>query len=150
MPFESWRSRFVLLGDEGKWKDSGRIYGFCFFKSAIFHQPGKIKNTQFLLFGFDADTCWQEIVMCCLPPFPVVGPGFSPTLPLRTLSKYQAKRAKIRVSTSNINSTCPMEELSMDSLMLDHLTPETGNKNISDLKVWEASVISLKALISKR
>lgn len=66
--------------------------------------------------------------MCCLPPFPVVGPGCSPTLPLPTLSKYQAKSAKIRVSTSNINSTCPMEELSMDSLMLDHLTPETGNK----------------------
>ncbi len=87
--------------------------------------------------------------MIVLSRFPCVGPGCSVTLPLHTLSKYQAKRAKIRVSTSNINSTCPMEELSMDSLMLDHLTPETKN-NTSDLKVWETLVISLKVSISKQ
>ena len=79
------------------------------------------------------------------PPFPRCRPW------LLTLSKYQAKRAKIRVSTSNINSTCPMEELSMDSLMLDHLTPETGNKKTHQgLKVGETTVISLKVSISKQ
>ena len=49
LPFDSWRSRF-LLGDEGKWKESVRMIDFFDFKSPTFHQPGKSRTHNFCFF----------------------------------------------------------------------------------------------------
>lgn len=94
---ETWVALWQLeisvcfLGDEGKWKDSVRIYVFLSLNLLL--STNHQKHAIFALF-FDADTCWQEIVMCCLPPFPVVGPGFSPTLPTAHLIQIPSQKSK--------------------------------------------------------
>ena len=124
---------------------------FFWLQISYFPPTWKIKNTQFLLFCFDADTCWQEIVMCCLPPFPVVGPGCSPTLPTAHLIQIPSQKSKDK-SVHQQHQQHLSHGRIVNGLVDVGPSHSWNRKQQTTHQIWrrETSVISLKVLISKR